>query len=271
MQQRRVSFAHISDTHIGPSDDFTFYGKNPTECGHKLIAGINSLRAPIDFIIHTGDVVNGASDASFIRASRLFSLLSAPVFFVQGNHDGDAPFFSRFLASQRGISMLDDGSTSYAFSIKQQAFLSLDCRGPAFEDAEGLFTPAHEAAVTQFLSEAGHSPIVLFIHFPPLPLDSQWIDQGMLLRNGERLHELLRSSAATLKCVLFGHVHRRTSVLRDGILYASAPSPVCQFSADQSDMNPRFEPDIPVSYNLVTLAESALTIKEMTQDGDYQG
>lgn len=61
-----------------------------------------------------------------------------------------------------------------------------------------------------------------------VPLDSAWMDETMLVRNGEQLHRLLSDHRARIRAVFFGHVHSPTQQLRDGVLYASAGSVTMQ-------------------------------------------
>jgi 3',5'-cyclic AMP phosphodiesterase CpdA len=265
MTRSLFSFIHISDTHIGPSDGYTLWGKNTLSCAGALADRINAFDAPVDFVMHTGDIVNVADQNSFSRAAGLFSRLRLPVYFLQGNHDGDAAFFSRFAALNQKVTPFDaPDNTSYWFAAKGAAMLALDCRGPAFEDSEGLFSEMHERILDQFFCQTETMPLLIFTHFPALPLDSPWIDNGMLLRNGNRFHEMLRRSGRNILGVFSGHVHHNTCTHRDGILYASCSSPFCNFRILPQDEKAVFEPDVPVSFNYVTIKGPSLIIREIS-------
>ena len=259
-----LSFIHVGDTHIGPTDDYSLWGKNTLACGRMLMQAVAGLNAPADFIIHTGDIVNVADSGSVSRAVSLFSGLGQPVYFVQGNHDGDTRFFRNFSALHRDVGQFGaPDNTSYWFTMKNIAFLALDCRGPAFEDSQGLFAEPHEEILRQFFSLSGTLPLIVFLHFPALPLDSLWIDRGMLLRNGERFHEMLCRSGRNILGVFYGHVHHNTCVHKNGILYASCPSPFCNFRMLPQDEKAVFEPDIPVMFNYVTIKGSSVITREI--------
>ncbi|UCG26182.1 MAG: metallophosphoesterase, partial [Chloroflexota bacterium] len=52
-----VYFVHISDTHFGPTANFSRHGHCPVPCARRVVEIINSLPQRPDFVIHTGDVV----------------------------------------------------------------------------------------------------------------------------------------------------------------------------------------------------------------------
>lgn len=271
MPSDRLSFIHISDTHFGPDRGYSLWGKNTFDCARALIDLIRDFRAPYDFIVHTGDILNIASIESVSRAHEVFSRLPIPACFVQGNHDGDTAFFrNHFGQYHAALGSFDrDATTSWRFVQKGTAFCGLDCRGPGFEDCRGSYTGRHERILEQFLDESGDLPVALFLHFPVLPLGSAWADRGMLLRDGERLHSRLLACGRRIRGVFFGHVHNHVTLVKDGILYAAAPSPFCRFRLLPDDTEVVFEPDVPPAFNYVSLSASGVTVKEISPGGKY--
>jgi Icc protein len=271
MPKDRLSFIHISDTHLGPDGHYVLWGKNTFACTQALVNLITDFHAPYDFIVHTGDVLNVASAESFEQAWKVFSRLQAPLFFVQGNHDGDTAFFKDHVDPYHTAlhPFERDDTSSWWFIQKGTAFCCLDCRGPAFEDCQGVFTERHERILARFFTDSAGLPVVLFIHFPVLPLDSVWADTGMLLRNGGRLHELLLSCGRCIRGVFFGHVHNHITFVRNGIPYTGAPSPFCRFRLLPEDAEAVFEPDVPPAFNYVTVTDTSVIVKEISPGGRY--
>lgn len=258
-----ISFIHLSDTHIGDNKDFQLYGRNTFDVSTRLIHQINNLKVPFDFIIHSGDIVNNPDTASVQLAKSLFSKLNRPSYFINGNHDD--PTIIDIL--QTGISKkLENAGSSRFFILKNFIFLILDTQGTKEIDPHGEFTKTTEKALANFLNCSKDKKIVLFIHFPPLPIDSPWIDRDMLILNGNRLHDLLVHSANRVHGVFFGHIHQQITLFRDGIFYASAPSPFSRFSILPIDQQVIIESDIPISFNYVTISVNDIIIKTITAE-----
>ena len=83
----------------------------------------------------------------------------------------------------------------------------------------------------------------------------------MLLLNGRELHDLLRISESNAEAVFFGHVHKGMQVIRDGLVYISTGSTFCQFNSWPESGEPEFAADEPAYYNIVTVENGQLTIK----------
>jgi Icc protein len=79
--------------------------------------------------------------------------------------------------------------------------------------------------------------LIVAVHHNLLPTGIPWLDDFMRTTNGEAVHAALLPARHRLRGVFFGHVHQPLDMLRDGILYASAPSSWCQYHAypDQAD------------------------------------
>lgn len=256
-----ISFIHFSDTHIGDSRDFQLYKRNTFETSLRLIEHINEIGLTVDFVIHSGDIVNGPDDSSIQLAKSLFSKINKPSYFINGNHDTP----SMVEGFQTGFSeSITNAGTSRFFILNNLIFLILDTQGPTQVDTHGEFSEKLEKALSVFLNNARGSGIVLFCHFPPLPVGSPWADRDMLMRNGYRLHEQLVKSEARIRGVFFGHIHHHLTELRDGILYTSAPSPFSRFSILPTDQQVRIESDVPISFNYVTVSEDSVVVKLIT-------
>lgn len=83
-----VKIVHVSDFHLG-----AIHGKNFVE---RIVTETNALQP--DVVIHTGDLFDGTGKISE-ETLREFDRLTAPVFFIKGNHD-------KFLAAEHVDNML---------------------------------------------------------------------------------------------------------------------------------------------------------------------
>ena len=261
MHEEGVSFIHISDTHIGNSKEFTLYGKSTWQSTSDLIDLINALNFPFSFVVHTGDLFNTPSPESMLLARELFSKLNKPLGIVAGNHDDCS---SVETLQTLPVKPFGDSGKLSVFLVNSYVFLFLDTKGSPEIDPHGLFTETHEQELIQLLKEHTGKPISIFTHFPPCKLDTPWIDNEMLLINGDRLHNTLQHTSHPSAAVFFGHIHRQVVLNRDSILYTSAPSPFCQFGMLPSDNSVRFETDIPVSCNFVTVRRNSILVRNFT-------
>lgn len=217
-----------------------------------MVALIEQLPVRPDFVVHTGDVVSEPDPAAYRLAAQLFSRLTVPIYFVNGNHD-QADDIRRFLpmGPRQGFAG-DRDRLAYSFEMKGYRFLVLDGKGPDEIEPQGLLSEAQLAWVHREAEPIG-PPLTIFVHFPALPMDSPWMDENMLLVNGQAFHEAIRPAAARLRGVFYGHVHQHMQTVRDGVLYVAAASVFAQFGAWPTDSVTRYYPERPPGFNFVHL------------------
>jgi 3',5'-cyclic AMP phosphodiesterase CpdA len=253
MPERPIFFAHITDTHVGPTPDYARHGFQAQPCAERLVAVLNALPARPDFVVHTGDVVTEPDDRSYALAAATFAALDRPLYYVTGNHDTSDDIRRWLPMAEREDLSGATGLLTYAFQVRDQRFLVLDARGPDAIDPQGLLAAEQLAVLDRELAD-GDGPLTLFCHFPPLPMGVPWIDRTMLIRNGAELHRRLVTARARVTGVFFGHLHQALSFHRDGILYSAAPSAFAQLSGRPDDRVARVASDEPPGYQLVLLA-----------------
>ncbi len=260
MQNHPVRFVHLSDTHIGPTRDFEVFGRNPYAACEKVLEGISRLNFTPDFFIHTGDITASMDDASYKLARSLFSRLPAPVYYVAGNHDSVSLIRKYLEFGSVSDPFSDYDLLSYVFEVHGHRFVVLDAHLADPDETRGTVSQLQLDYLRKQFVETP-LPVALFIHFPPHPLDSCWIDNQMLMTNGIALHELLKEFAPRVRGVFYGHVHRGIHTSVDGLLYSSVPSVVCQFTTLPDEEEPRADADYPPSFSLVTIDGARTTIK----------
>ncbi|HLB60680.1 MAG TPA: metallophosphoesterase [Patescibacteria group bacterium] len=262
-----IRFIHISDTHFGPEKDYELYGVKTYPYAVKIVEAINDLPFTPDFIIHTGDITQTHLEPkAYQLAASVFASLKAPVYYVTGNHDTSENILRYLPMGKRELLTESKTINSYRLDIQGVRFLTLDARGPDEIDPHGVLSDEQLRILTEEVSR-GKQPLIIFIHFPALPLDSIWLDRDMLLFNGDDFHALLTRAKDRLCGVFFGHVHRGMQVYRDGILYSSAGSSFCQFYSYPFQEKP-FDSDLPHQtgtgfFNIVTVTPEQTTVKEM--------
>ena len=277
-----VRFIHISDTHFGPDRDFDLHGANTFQRGQAIVRAINQLAASgdarVDFVVHTGDVTTdgdeaGSGEASIEIAASVLGELTPRLQIVNGNHDCRIALRRQFPEAHWGTLIDADQSipesarsrSSY-FEYGERLFVTLDARpwpiDPEFEPRGRLWNGQLERLRALLLRKS--MPTTILMHYPPVPLDCQWIDDWMMVQyeQGGALHAVLKSSGVPINGVFFGHVHRGIQVHLDSILYASVASTSCHFQAWPRLPGPTINCDPVAFFNYVTIGPLGTIIKQ---------
>lgn len=247
-----VYFVHISDTHFGPTAGFSHHGHAPLPCARRLVEIINNLPQRPDFVIHTGDVTHEPGYAAYRLAAEVFGRLEAPIYYVAGNHDTPAGIRRHLVMGPKQDLDNDPERLSYAFEVKGLRFLVLDARGPEEIEPQGLLPDTQIAVITRETGPDG-PPLTVFLHYPVLAMNSIWMDDNMLVQNGDILHQALRGTGNRLRGVFHGHVHQHMQTIRDGVCYTSVASAFSQFAAWPEDIDVCYDADERPGYSFVHL------------------
>ncbi len=246
-----LTFVHISDSHVMTDPDRKGSERGSTLPGAEaLIREIDALAAPIEFVLHTGDVNHDPEcEEEYQLALEMYRQLSVPVHYLPGNHDR-SDWLQRVLLGRAEPARHADQE----FEAGGVQFLLLDSSVPAVDEHFGQLEPEQLAWLEQRCAAQDARPLVVALHHHPLAMSVPWRDR-YILRNGETLHEILLLARQRLRCVLYGHIHESVLTLRDGIPYQSVRSSWFQtqtwFGQEHSFPEPLQWP----GYNLVTLTE----------------
>ncbi|MCR4264432.1 MAG: metallophosphoesterase [Candidatus Roizmanbacteria bacterium] len=257
-----IRFIHISDTHIGPTKDFELYKVKPYPCAEQMVDYLNNLKDKPDFIVHTGDVAATIpDDPSFKNAREIFSKLNYPIYYVTGNHDRSSFIIDYLKQGERESLVSDSAKNAYRFDMNRIRFITLDARGPDEIDPHGSLSEDQFKALEQEIT-TGLLPLVIFVHYPPIALDSPWLDKNMLILEGDRLHELFKKAGKRLLGIFIGHIHRGMQIVKDGVFYSSVGSTFMQFAWYPTQEEPVMESTGLSYFNYVIIDGSQITVKE---------
>ena len=253
---RPLRCALITDSHLGPSRDTALSGHRPYDRLQQTLRTIAELPTPVDLVLHCGDVSQDRSPESYALVRELFGTLlremQIPCQFLMGNHDS-----LELLRREFGVPVRSypdkEISADYEYTIGSQRFFMLDTRHQDTRDPLGFVTAGQLAWLEQRLvaSTAEGSRAVVCLHHAPLPTGSPWLDANMIITNGEELHRLLARCASAVHVVVHGHLHRAITVIRDGVVYAGAPSVVWQYLWEPWRTEPAVDPVTPPMYTLL--------------------
>ena len=229
----------------------------------RLVDAINDLPLTPDFVIHTGDIVTNPHPEAYAMAAETMARLRVPVYYVNGNHD-DRNDIRKHL-SMGPLTWLgnDSDEFAYAFEMKGYHFLVLDARGPAAIDPQGQLSATQMAIVRQE-AKADGPPLVIFMHYPTMLMDSPWMDANMLVTNGDEFHQALLPARHRLRAVFHGHIHNSMQTIKDGIVYVAVAGGLSQLSAWPTDDVARPEPQALAGFNFVHLMPEQTIIHQHT-------
>jgi 3',5'-cyclic-AMP phosphodiesterase len=256
-----MRFIHITDTHIGPSREHRFLGHESRAALEALVYTINCLPFEPDFILHTGDISDDASEESYQIARSLLQQLKTPVFYVLGNHDDPQNMQRVFLNKHSTTDRYD-----YYAKLNGVGLAVFDTRVPGH--VFGTLTDDQLAALRDLCKPSG-PPLIIALHHQPVVLDVDWLDNGwgenrMLLECHEAFQEAIAPARDRIRGVFFGHVHRSCQVVHDGILYCAPPSACAQIISwpTSDDVAPAFE-ELP-GFNIVTVTDNNTIVRQHT-------
>lgn len=246
-----LTFVHLSDSHVMTDPARQGAERGPSlAAAAALVREIEMLPAPVEFVLHTGDVNHDpGQEEEYWQTLELYRQLGVPVYFLPGNHDRSV-WLQRVLLGRQ-----DPGPhADQEFEAGGVQFLLLDSSVPGECGGHGHLEPEQLAWLEQRCAAQDSRPLVVALHHNPLSLAVSWPEE-LILRNGEALHEILLLARHRLRCVLYGHIHESLLTLRDGIPYHSVRGSWFQLRTwfGQARLGP--EPLQWPGYNLVTLTE----------------
>jgi 3',5'-cyclic AMP phosphodiesterase CpdA len=244
-----LTFVHITDTHLGPTQDYEFYGYHPARYLRRVVDLINAFPVQPDFVLHTGDLVNDRSADSYEIAQASLGDLRAPLYLVNGNHDNRA-LLRKFFGTPAHPSGDPDAPLDYAFTVKGERFVVLDGKHADVPDPLGKLCDSQLEWLRSEIA-SGDSPLTVLLHYLPFAMNSPWLNEHMPLLNGDELHAALLPARDRLRGVFFGHLHRSCQIIRDGIVYTSAASAVLHYAWRPWDAKPQPDHEYAPGYNVV--------------------
>jgi len=209
-----LRFVQISDSHIGFDKPAN---ADVTATLRAAIAKIEAEPEPPAFVLHTGDLTHLSRPAEFDTLQQVLSELSAPVFYVPGEHDvledDGKSFLQRF-----GKGTL--GSGWHSFDRDGVHFIGLvnvvDLK------AGGLGTLGAEQL--EWLEKdvkplTSSTPIVVFAHIPLWSVYPEW---GWGTDDSERALSYLKRFGSV--SVLNGHIHQVMQKVEGHVTFHTAMS-----------------------------------------------
>ncbi|MFZ2316044.1 MAG: 3',5'-cyclic-AMP phosphodiesterase [Gammaproteobacteria bacterium] len=207
----------ISDTHLLEDKAGELLGVKTRDSFQAVIDILQSQKNNIDMIIHTGDISQDQSPASYLATADMLKDFNVPMYCMPGNHDDEAvmqqvyPCHHVLLEKQ--------------VIIKNWQLILLNSRKPGA--VLGYLEQIELAFLEKCLKEhPDHHSIIMF-HHHPFSVGSKWLDP-IGLTNADVFWEILEKYK-NAKFVLFGHVHQAFESVYQNVKCFAVPSTSVQF------------------------------------------
>jgi 3',5'-cyclic AMP phosphodiesterase CpdA len=213
----------LTDTHlVGPGE---YYFKVDTAAYlAEAIAFVNQLRPAPEYVVVTGDLVNGGTPDQYVNFMHVMRSLDVPYFAIPGNHDDRAAFLAGLPPAVYGHAA--GARVRYAIDEFAVRLIGLDANGGRSRFGAGLDDEQLDWLETT-LAAASKRPTIIAVHQPPFRTGLHYFD--VFGYPGARRLRRIAASAPQVGRVISGHIHCVKTYRCDAALVASAPSTAPQF------------------------------------------
>jgi len=214
-----TTFVHLTDTHIQPTENDSFFGLDTLARLHETLTLLRERGVlPGATIIISGDLANNGEPESYARLRTVVEELrreGSTVLLALGNHDNRAVF---------RVAMLDepesDGAAKYHYiaMLGGLRLIVLDSHEPGTH--LGTLGEAQLAWLRGELATAAPGGTVIVVHHPPTDAPVPAL-AGHLLGDADALREVV--AGTDVIGVLAGHTHVSAVELFAGVPSVTAP------------------------------------------------
>lgn len=170
-----------------------------------------------DLVMATGDLVQDDTAEAYQHFRRLLESLELPVACIPGNHDV-RPLMQ---------SALSDEPFSYCPDLRIGNWLLASVDSCVDGKAGGHVSEADLERLRAAIAGSDAEHIAVFLHHPPVPMGSRWLDSVGLENAGAMMDQLQGDDRVRL--AVFGHVHQAYDASHGGVRLIGTPSTCTQF------------------------------------------
>jgi Icc protein len=213
-----IHLIQLTDLHLCETPgDILNSGVNTDETLIAVLKQIAARKQQPDLLVATGDLAQQPVAAVYQRLQHYFSMLNSPVYTLCGNHDDPV------LASR----LLNQGNVNYCgdLLLEKWHLIFLDSRRSG--RVEGGLSASELLRLELLLKHSVADYAMIFLHHPPLEIDSQWMDR-IRLKNSDALFAVI-DRYPQVRAVVFGHIHQQFESTRGAIRMIGTPATSIQF------------------------------------------
>lgn len=243
-----LRIVQITDCHLFADRSVELKGVLTWQRLHAVLNVIRAEHANLDCLIVTGDTAHDEDAATYTAFRDALGEFVDRLWILPGNHDDRAGLESVF--PDRCV--LNDGRLVFEHGIGHWQLIGLDSQVTG--EVAGRIGSDQFAWLSERLASLETKHAVVFVHHPPVPMRSPWLD-AIGLEDGPELLDLLRSNG-NVRLVCCGHVHQESTTSLSSLTVLTTPA-----------VGPQFRPR--TEENLIDPLPAAARLIELETDGSW--
>jgi 3',5'-cyclic AMP phosphodiesterase CpdA len=259
--------AQITDLHIKPPG-MKAYGVVDTAAAlERCVAHLNAFTPRPDFLVISGDLVDGGKPEEYAYLLRLLAPLEIPYAVIPGNHDAREPMRAAFARLPYAQAI---GALNLLVAVEHLDVVLLDSSVPG--KPHGLLDTSTLAWLDAVLAKSPDRPALIFLHHPPFLTGIAHMDRQNL-HNADALANLVRRYPR-VRHIGCGHIHRAITTTFAGVTTTICPAPNHAVDLDLAAARPPSFMVEPPAYHLhawFTTAESGSLVTHLVPIGTFDG
>jgi Icc protein len=246
-----VRLVQFTDTHLLDDPEGILRGARTLPRLQACIAHAQRYFFPADIVAVTGDIVQDDARA-YGAVDLLFGALGVPVLLIPGNHDLPDEMHRRFARAPFQVG--GEYRTTNGWQI-----LLLESWYAESDDGEGRLGQEQVTHVREALRHGTDPHAFIFLHHPPIPMESAALDKLGLLDANELLSAI--DGQPRVRAVCWGHAHQALDIYARGdVRFMCTPATAMQFRPRQ----PTFQvDDRPPGYRVIDLGADGSVASEV--------
>ena len=213
----------ISDLHLFQTRADTLHGVSTWARFERVLAELQRRWPAAERLIITGDIAHDEVQPTYALLAEALGEWAARTVVIPGNHDHREGLQAVFSGQSCGPEAAWMG---FDEAVGSWRLIGLDTHQPGEE--AGALSEAQLAWCAEQLRQHAPGPALLFLHHPPLPVGSRWLDVIALHRPGP-FRALVRETPH-LRGIVCGHVHQHFEGELHGRPVLATPSTAFQFT-----------------------------------------
>lgn len=219
-----LNLVQITDSHLFADPAGTLLGLPTSDSLKSVVDLVVQEQQGVDLVLATGDIAQDGSAVSYRRFVELVDPIRAPLRWLPGNHDE--------ARVQTAVATGKDWSQP----VVDMAGWRLVLLNSAVHDAvHGYLEQDQLDLLEAALTTAAGRHVMISLHHHPVPVGSNWLDH-IGLRNADEFFAVV-DRYATVRCVLWGHIHQEVDRLRNGVRLLATPSTCIQFAPSSKNFS----------------------------------
>ena len=208
----------LTDMHIYATPEARFEGVDTRASCAQVLAHVHAHVRAYQALVLSGDLAMDGSAAAYAWLAHTFAVEHVPLLALPGNHDEPTVMARAAPALLRPMPA--------TLQLGPWCLIGLDTR--IAQRPQGALHAAQLAWLAALVARCPAPHVGIFMHHPPLAIDSPWLDP-MGLRDATALWQLCESWSA-LRFIACGHVHQNLDTWRGTVRVLVTPSTCVQFA-----------------------------------------